>query len=54
VGVWIAMAADEWLRGLVMLWRWRSGAWRGFRLVEAREGTGAVAAVAQLEVEEGL
>ena len=28
-GIWIAMAADEWLRGLVMLSRWRSGAWRG-------------------------
>lgn len=28
VGVWIAMALDEWLRGLVMLWRWKSGAWK--------------------------
>jgi putative MATE family efflux protein len=28
VGVWIAMASDEWLRGLVMLWRWNSGAWK--------------------------
>lgn len=23
VGVWIAYAADEWLRGLAMWWRWR-------------------------------
>jgi putative MATE family efflux protein len=33
VGIWIAMAADEWSRGLVMLWRWRSGQWRKKRLV---------------------
>jgi putative MATE family efflux protein len=26
-GVWIAYAADEWLRGLLMWWRWRSLAW---------------------------
>jgi putative MATE family efflux protein len=52
VGVWIAMAADEWFRGVVMLLRWRSGAWRRIALVR-RAGAGAVAAVAQLEVEEG-
>jgi putative MATE family efflux protein len=28
VGVWIAMTADEWLRGIIMLLRWRSGAWK--------------------------
>jgi putative MATE family efflux protein len=27
VGVWIAYAADEWVRGLVMWWRWRSLGW---------------------------
>ncbi|MCP5270721.1 MAG: polysaccharide biosynthesis C-terminal domain-containing protein [Burkholderiaceae bacterium] len=27
VGVWIAYAADEWLRGLLMWWRWRRLAW---------------------------
>ncbi len=27
VGVWIAYAADEWLRGLVMWWRWASHGW---------------------------
>lgn len=27
VGVWIAYAADEWLRGLLMWWRWQSLAW---------------------------
>lgn len=27
VGIWIAFIVDEWFRGLVMLWRWRSRAW---------------------------
>ncbi|WP_243385583.1 MATE family efflux transporter [Bacillus kexueae] len=27
VGVWISFIADEWLRGLIMLWRWRSRVW---------------------------
>ena len=27
VGVWIALIADEWLRGLYMLQRWRRGRW---------------------------
>jgi Na+-driven multidrug efflux pump len=35
VGIWIAMACDEWSRGLVMAGRWRSGAWRGKSLVKA-------------------
>ncbi|KON89479.1 transporter [Sporosarcina globispora] len=26
-GIWIAFIADEWLRGLLMLWRWRSRIW---------------------------
>jgi putative MATE family efflux protein len=28
MGVWIALAADEWIRGIVMLFRWKSGRWR--------------------------
>ncbi|NNV06149.1 MATE family efflux transporter [Geobacillus sp. C56-T2] len=27
VGIWLSFIADEWLRGLLMLWRWRSRAW---------------------------
>ncbi len=27
VGVWLAYAADEWLRGLLMAWRWRQRGW---------------------------
>jgi len=55
VGVWVAMATDEWFRGIVMLLRWRSGAWRRMALA-GRPGAGeaAVASVAQLEIEEGL
>jgi Na+-driven multidrug efflux pump len=26
-GIWIAFIADEWLRGLLMLWRWKSKVW---------------------------
>ncbi|MBD8069887.1 MATE family efflux transporter [Bacillus sp. PS06] len=28
VGIWIAFMVDEWLRGILMLWRWRQGKWR--------------------------
>lgn len=28
VGVWISFIADEWLRRLLMLWRWRSKVWQ--------------------------
>ncbi|MCM3160947.1 MATE family efflux transporter [Metabacillus litoralis] len=27
VGVWIAFIADEWVRGIIMLYRWKSRAW---------------------------
>ena len=27
VGVWIAMILDEWLRGIIMLYRWKSRIW---------------------------
>lgn len=33
VGVLLAMAADEWTRGLIMTWRWKSGAWKAKALV---------------------
>jgi putative MATE family efflux protein len=32
LGVWIAMTADECLRGLTNYWRWQTGAWQRFRL----------------------
>jgi len=45
-GVWLAYAADEWLRGLVMATRWQRGAWApharaAFRRV--RQGRGGAA-----------
>ena len=33
IGVWIGFTADEWLRGLVNTWRWRSRKWQEKRLV---------------------
>ena len=27
VGVWLAYIADEWVRGLVLAWRWRQRGW---------------------------
>ena len=53
VGVWMAMAAEEWLRGIVMLLRWRSGVWQRKTLVH-RADEASVAAVAPLAIEEGL
>ena len=32
-GLWIAFAADECLRGALMLWRWKKGKWRSKSLV---------------------
>jgi len=36
VGMWIAFAVDEWLRGLLMLWRWKSYRWCGMSFVESQ------------------
>lgn len=30
-GIWLAFIADEWLRGAVMILRWRSQKWRNVR-----------------------
>jgi len=50
-GVWCAMATDEWVRGLIMWWRWRSGAWKSLALVRPIDGALDAAPV---EVAEGL
>jgi putative MATE family efflux protein len=34
IGVWIGFIADEWLRGLFMLWRWRSRKWESASFVK--------------------
>lgn len=36
-GVWLAIAADEWVRGIVMWLRWRSRAWEKQSLVHPAE-----------------
>ncbi|WP_372940778.1 MATE family efflux transporter [Shewanella sp.] len=33
IGIWAALALDEWVRGLAMLWRWRSGRWQSKSLI---------------------
>lgn len=35
VGIWIAFTADEWFRGLMMLWRWRSKVWENMDFVSS-------------------
>jgi Na+-driven multidrug efflux pump len=35
VGIWLAFAADEWIRGLAMYWRWKSRRWEKKVLVQA-------------------
>jgi len=34
VGIWVAMAMDEVFRGVIMIFRWRSGKWRGKSVVK--------------------
>ncbi|MEF3307081.1 MATE family efflux transporter [Paenibacillus sp. GYB003] len=34
VGIWLAIAADEWLRAVIMFFRWRSRAWANKGLVD--------------------
>jgi putative MATE family efflux protein len=34
VGIWIAFIVDEWFRGLIMLWRWRSRVWERMAFVK--------------------
>src|SRR5690606_31427748 len=35
-GVWLAIAADEWLRAGIMFFRWRSRAWEKHALFETK------------------
>ncbi|RAP74707.1 MATE family efflux transporter [Paenibacillus montanisoli] len=44
LGVWISFAVDEWLRGLIMLARWKSGVWTKKSLVSREPRTLAVEA----------
>ena len=40
VGIWLGFALDEWVRGLTVILRWRSGAWKRMRLVERADAEG--------------
>jgi putative MATE family efflux protein len=33
LGIWIALTCDEWIRGTIMLFRWKSGKWKSKALV---------------------
>ncbi|RKQ15283.1 MATE family efflux transporter [Ureibacillus endophyticus] len=37
VGVWLAIAADEWTRAIIVLFRWKSRKWERFALVTPKE-----------------
>ncbi|WP_153722217.1 MATE family efflux transporter [Sporosarcina cascadiensis] len=37
IGVWLAIATDEWIRAVSMALRWKSRAWERYALVEAPE-----------------
>lgn len=50
IGVWLAIAADEWLRAVIMFFRWRSRVWERKRLVEpGQEPPAAVASTVRVE-----
>nr|WP_240949582.1 MULTISPECIES: MATE family efflux transporter [unclassified Psychrobacillus] len=36
-GIWLAIAADEWLRGIIMFFRWKSKKWEKYALVHEKE-----------------
>jgi len=54
MGVWIAMCTDEWTRGIAMLLRWRSGAWKDKAFVQAGDETVVAAALSSVEQTEGV
>ena len=41
VGIWIAYAADEWIRGSLMFWRWETHGWVGHARAISAEDAGA-------------
>ena len=32
-GIWLGFACDEWVRGILVMWRWRGGKWREKRII---------------------
>ncbi|MNY38633.1 MATE family multidrug exporter [compost metagenome] len=41
-GIWAAFIADEWLRGILLWFRWKGKAWQSKSLVQSREPDAAV------------
>lgn len=39
IGVWIAMILDEWLRGIIMLYRWKSRTWVSKSFIQKQEAS---------------
>lgn len=37
VGIWLAIAADEWTRAIIMFFRWKNRKWEKFALVHPKE-----------------
>ncbi|MBB5337050.1 MATE family efflux transporter [Pectinatus brassicae] len=35
IGIWIGMACDECIRGIIFIFRWRSGKWKNHKYIEA-------------------
>jgi Na+-driven multidrug efflux pump len=54
VGVWSAMCADEWVRGIIMTLRWRSGAWKHMTIVGHRDDVALAAELSSIEQREGV
>jgi putative MATE family efflux protein len=52
VGVYVALCADEWTRGLMAFLRWRSGRWRGKGFVGSEPSTVQLKAVSPVSEEE--
>ncbi len=47
VGIWLAIAIDEWTRAIIMFFRWKSRAWERYALVKPEEQEEIVSVQAQ-------
>jgi putative MATE family efflux protein len=41
-GIWVAFIADEWIRGIILMLRWRSRAWQNKALVQRKKDEAAM------------
>jgi putative MATE family efflux protein len=54
VGLWGAMCLDEWVRGIIMTLRWRSGVWKRKILVERWDDAALAVELSSIEQREGV